>query len=211
MVADSYPGRHRRRQAAKRESLLRAALLLFAERGIYATRVEDITNRADVAKGAFYNYFSSKNELVADLLSSGIRSLRESYAEDLRVAADEKGRLDVVIRGHAGFFARERERALLFHQARGLLLLRDGRDPQVTAIFSDYLHELGSSILEHERRAGWSRDQLIRRGAAVAGGVAGFQSYEFSAGLAVSQNGILDALANSIHSLLEQAPGEVGA
>ncbi len=58
-------GRRERRRRETRERLFRAALRLFAERGFTATTVEDITEAADVGKGAFYNYFPSKEHLLA--------------------------------------------------------------------------------------------------------------------------------------------------
>lgn len=63
--APEKPGRRERRSADTREKLFRAALDLFATRGFLATTVEDITEAADVGKGVFYNYFPSKEHLLA--------------------------------------------------------------------------------------------------------------------------------------------------
>lgn len=49
------------------EELLDAAERLFAERGIDATTVEDVTRAAGVAKGTFYLYFESKDHVLAAL------------------------------------------------------------------------------------------------------------------------------------------------
>jgi AcrR family transcriptional regulator len=58
-------GRRARRQAEVRERLIRSALRLFADRGFMATTVEDITRLADVGKGTFFNYFPSKEHILA--------------------------------------------------------------------------------------------------------------------------------------------------
>jgi AcrR family transcriptional regulator len=58
------PDRRQRRSADIRERLFRAALKLFAEKGIAETTVEDITNAADVGKGTFFNYFPSKDHIL---------------------------------------------------------------------------------------------------------------------------------------------------
>lgn len=58
------PDRRQRRSAEIRERLFRAALKLFAEKGIAETTVEDITNAADVGKGTFFNYFPSKDHIL---------------------------------------------------------------------------------------------------------------------------------------------------
>jgi len=49
---------------AKREDILDAALVLFAERGFYGTPVPLIAARAGVGAGTIYRYFESKEKLV---------------------------------------------------------------------------------------------------------------------------------------------------
>lgn len=56
-----------KRPEERNEELLDAAERLFAERGIDATTVEDITRAAGVAKGTFYLYFGSKEHILAAL------------------------------------------------------------------------------------------------------------------------------------------------
>jgi AcrR family transcriptional regulator len=51
----------------RRDDLMDSAQRLFLEQGVAATTVEQITTGADVAKGTFYLYFSSKEELLAAL------------------------------------------------------------------------------------------------------------------------------------------------
>jgi len=58
------PGRRERRRRETRERIFRAALRLFAQRGFLATKIEDITEAADVGKGTFFNYFPSKEHLL---------------------------------------------------------------------------------------------------------------------------------------------------
>jgi AcrR family transcriptional regulator len=53
-----------RRPAERRTELLDAAERLFAERGLNATTVADITEAAGVSKGSFYVYFASRDELL---------------------------------------------------------------------------------------------------------------------------------------------------
>jgi AcrR family transcriptional regulator len=63
--SDNGTSRRARRSAATRESLFRAALDLFAVKGFADTTIEDITEAADVGKGTFFNYFPSKEHLLA--------------------------------------------------------------------------------------------------------------------------------------------------
>ncbi|NJE06313.1 TetR/AcrR family transcriptional regulator [Thermococcus sp. M36] len=47
-----------------RERILKASEKLFAEKGYDETTVDEIVEKAGVAKGTFYNYFRSKEELI---------------------------------------------------------------------------------------------------------------------------------------------------
>jgi AcrR family transcriptional regulator len=60
------PGRRERHRTETRDRLYRAALALFAERGFLETTVEDITEAADVGKGTFFNYFPTKEHILAE-------------------------------------------------------------------------------------------------------------------------------------------------
>lgn len=75
------PGRRERRQAETREKIIRSALLLFSERGVTATTVEDITNAADVGKGTFFNYFPTKEHILAHLCQMQMGKMREFVSE----------------------------------------------------------------------------------------------------------------------------------
>jgi TetR/AcrR family fatty acid metabolism transcriptional regulator len=53
----------------RRAQLLRVALDLFAEHGYHATSIGQIIERADVARGTFYQYFRGKQEIFDQLLN----------------------------------------------------------------------------------------------------------------------------------------------
>ncbi|MCB5182591.1 TetR/AcrR family transcriptional regulator [Streptomyces antimicrobicus] len=77
------PGATRRQ--ATRQKLYEAAVTLIAEQGFSATTVDEIAERAGVAKGTVYYNFASKTELFEELLRHGVGLLTAS----LRAAADE--------------------------------------------------------------------------------------------------------------------------
>ena len=53
-----------RPRASSREVLAEAACELFLERGYAATSISDITRRAGVSRSSFFNYFSSKADVL---------------------------------------------------------------------------------------------------------------------------------------------------
>jgi len=176
-------GRRERRKEVVRRALLDAAIALFAERGIHATRVEDITERADLGKGAFYNYFVSKDSLVAELLHEGIELLESRYLKDVDRRASQAERASSLVELHDRFFGDHPQYLLLFHQARGLLQLERGSSERLREVFADYLRRIGA-LLEPSAPAAWSEDDRTDLAAAVVGAIAGYRSFRLAAGLA---------------------------
>ncbi|MFE6225659.1 MULTISPECIES: TetR/AcrR family transcriptional regulator [unclassified Streptomyces] len=73
------------RRQATRAKLYEAAVTLIAEQGFSATTVDEIADRAGVAKGTVYYNFKSKTELFEELLRHGVSLLTAS----LRTAAED--------------------------------------------------------------------------------------------------------------------------
>jgi AcrR family transcriptional regulator len=83
--APGKPGRRERRRTEIRDRLYAAARDLFMSRGIQATTVKDITDAADLGKGTFFNYFPTKEHILAMFYE---RQLER--AEDALRAAQER-------------------------------------------------------------------------------------------------------------------------
>jgi AcrR family transcriptional regulator len=73
----SQEGRVERRKARTRAALLAAARTLFASRGMEQTTIAEIAAQADVATGSFYNYFSTKEQLLEALLEDELARQRD--------------------------------------------------------------------------------------------------------------------------------------
>ncbi|MGF2948165.1 TetR/AcrR family transcriptional regulator [Microbacterium alcoholitolerans] len=71
MESEPRTGRPR---ASSRETLAEAACELFLEQGYDATSVADITRRAGVSRSSFFNYFSSKSDVIWSGLDARIDS-----------------------------------------------------------------------------------------------------------------------------------------
>lgn len=55
-------------RVTRREELLELAAAMFAERGLRATTVRDIADGAGILSGSLYHHFSSKEEMVDEVL-----------------------------------------------------------------------------------------------------------------------------------------------
>ncbi|POH60545.1 TetR/AcrR family transcriptional regulator [Arthrobacter glacialis] len=63
------------RISATKQAILAAALELGALHGISGTTMEEVAERAGVAKGSVYYNFASKDKLFEELLTAGVSSL----------------------------------------------------------------------------------------------------------------------------------------
>jgi AcrR family transcriptional regulator len=73
--------RRERKRQSQREQYLLAADRLFREKGFEKTSVEDISEAVDMGVGSFYYYFSSKEDLVANILLQMIKDLKRNYQQ----------------------------------------------------------------------------------------------------------------------------------
>jgi len=67
--------------ASRRDELLELAAVMFAERGLRATTVRDIADSAGILSGSLYHHFSSKEEMVDELLRGFLDWLFERYQQ----------------------------------------------------------------------------------------------------------------------------------
>ena len=95
---DQTLSRRERKKLETRQGLLEAALTLFREKGYRATTVEEITDRADVAKGTFFNYFPSKEALLGELAVWRVEQLRAALDVSQGAPASPVARIKLLVR-----------------------------------------------------------------------------------------------------------------
>ena len=66
-----------RRKQEVRDRILGAAFDLFLERGVSATTIEDICERADVANRTFFNHFAARHDMMLALAERRLLNLHE--------------------------------------------------------------------------------------------------------------------------------------
>jgi len=82
--------RRQRRTRETRRRILIAALELFGERGVDGVTVEEIADRADVARGTVFNHFASKENICQSLGELQVEMVREAI-EDGRICGPTAG------------------------------------------------------------------------------------------------------------------------
>jgi len=97
-------------KAESRSKLLAAARSLFASQGYFATRVGEIARRAGMSQGNVYWHFSSKEEMLQEILAEGFGAIETMTAEVAESPGPARAKLDLLIErslalysGHADF------------------------------------------------------------------------------------------------------------
>jgi AcrR family transcriptional regulator len=86
--------RRERRKLELRGRMLEAAVGLFDERGVHATKVADICARADVAEKTFFNHFASKGQLLRELAEEASKQLLAEIEAARKHGRSTRGRLE---------------------------------------------------------------------------------------------------------------------
>lgn len=76
--------------SSPRQRLLRVGEEMFGTQSFEATRVEDLTAAAGLATGSFYRYFSSKQDLLVELLRSLSTELRAHMRRAIEQAPSQR-------------------------------------------------------------------------------------------------------------------------
>lgn len=153
----------------RREEILASAARLFAETGYHATTIDDVAERAGVAKGTVYWYFRSKKALFLAVL----RSVSEIYRTELGRAAEgigsPLGRLEAALRATFTLTATSPEVYDLYFQR--VVDADEGFAGERERIH-EHLREDLRALLEEAVRAGEVRDDDLETLARMVMGAA---------------------------------------
>jgi AcrR family transcriptional regulator len=84
-----------------RQKILETAEGIFGEKGYFETSIAEITLKAGVAQGTFYNYFPTKKAIFDEL----IKQLSSSFRHEIKVAMEKEETFEAKQRaGYIAFF-----------------------------------------------------------------------------------------------------------
>jgi AcrR family transcriptional regulator len=101
--------RRERKKEETKERILEVAFALFRRRGVEATTIDDICEKADIAKGTFFNYFPRKEALFGYLSETWVTEAEKKVNEILAEGDPAWHQLREVFIGFAGFYEEDRE------------------------------------------------------------------------------------------------------
>jgi AcrR family transcriptional regulator len=122
-----------KQRAETRRRLYHAALEVFARDGVDSCRIEDIAQRAEVSRAAFYFHFPTKDDVLFELLRESEQPTEEALAA-LPEGATLQQAYDVFIRGMLEFWQLPERKPLIIDvfaaQMRRLRMLADDREAE---------------------------------------------------------------------------------
>ncbi|MBF7082860.1 TetR/AcrR family transcriptional regulator [Desulfallas sp. Bu1-1] len=101
------PTRIERRKEQIRERIIKAALQAFDEYGYAKTTVDDITTRADIGHGTFYQYFKSKQDLLV-MMADDLAERLDDYVRPKNKHLSVYERMNYEARGILNFYVKHR-------------------------------------------------------------------------------------------------------
>lgn len=96
MIKDLKLGRAANKRKQMEEKIYKAGMMLFQEKGITNTTLQEICDEAGISKGTFFNYFTSKEEILARF-GQGQLEILISYAKELPSTMSTKEKVVAVL------------------------------------------------------------------------------------------------------------------
>jgi len=141
---DRRSRRARAEGADARETLLRAAAEVFAERGFRHASIEEVAARAGYSKGAVYWHFASKDELFLALIADRIDAPTREMIDLLSSAPPDRDMAPEGSRRFVELIAQQRDLLLLDHDYWS----RAVRDDELRARYAERRAELRAALGE---------------------------------------------------------------
>jgi AcrR family transcriptional regulator len=114
-----------RERLTKRQDILKAARVVFAEKGLHAATLDEIAEKAEFAKGTLYTYFANKDDLFVSMLEEEILNFNESLKTVLARDLPPEESLSELVKSMMQAFAQNMDLMRLLSQERsGLTTFR---------------------------------------------------------------------------------------
>src|SRR5688572_17297625 len=150
----------RRRVDDKRRRILDAAVVVFARKGYFRAKVQEIAKKAGVADGTIYLYFKGKEDILVSLFDELMSEHVARVRTELESAPDAPAKLRLLAEHHLRALGSDRDLAVVFQ-----VELRQSTKfmERFTASWlKEYFDVLGQ-IIEQGQREGTIRPDLPKK------------------------------------------------
>lgn len=168
--------RTQRRSRQTRQRLKAAALGVFAEKGVEAATVEDITQKADLGKGTLYRHFSDKDDILVCLVDAAVNHLLQRLINGVDGLDTLEDVLEHYLTAHYEFYNESTEEFILLFQGRVLLKLQSEAPGDLEEPYIRYLETIEQHVAPYLSPR-IDPVKIRRLACAVAGFIFGFFSF----------------------------------
>lgn len=114
-------GYRQRREARRRQEILRQAAYVLAEQGYHGVTLEAIATRLEMTKGSLYYYFPDKQEILSLVLQHGAQAALDFVVKAVEPEEPPDVRLCQWIDAHIRFICREMPFSVTLLQTESIL------------------------------------------------------------------------------------------
>jgi len=141
----------------KRETIIEAAVKIFAQKGFYNAKVNDVAKAAGVADGTIYLYFKNKDDLLICLFEEKMDHILSHFRTNLKNIDDPIEKLRTFIHVYFKLIEEDQQLAEVFQVElrQSAKFLKDYHNQK----FLDYLNII-AGIIEEGKQQGFFRPTL---------------------------------------------------
>ncbi|MGE6257496.1 TetR/AcrR family transcriptional regulator [Heyndrickxia sporothermodurans] len=145
----------------RKMEMIECAIKLFAEKGYQSTSVQDIVSEYGISKGAFYNYFSSKEELLLAIFQHYSDKIYQKMNEIQEEKLSPREIMKKQIIGQFEFFIEHRDFIVMYFREQNQSINKELRqflaknsfqalkntEKSITSIYGDKIHPFICDII----------------------------------------------------------------
>lgn len=155
-TVDCSGGRQERRKEETRKKIIEAAMELFNKQGFYDTTMEQIAEKADVAKKTLYNHFPVKEAIVSEYIQRDFKVQNPENIQQLKRRPDTRSRMIFTFSKSIEWVREQKElfEKYLIYRLRNMISLHQEEDVR------SGFHLLAAGIVELGQKSGDIRDDV---------------------------------------------------
>lgn len=187
----------------KRERIVAAAVDLFYRQGYARTTLEQVAESIQVTKPFIYQYFKSKNELLAEICGRAIQFSHEALNRALEQQGTPSARLKAI--------AHDFMLTVLNHQANAVIYSREEKElapgdrDAINALRRKFDHRL-VALLEEGVASGEFQVEDVHLTALAVGGIVGWSQVWFRTGGRLSREEASERVSALVLAMVNAKP-----
>lgn len=140
----------------KRETILRAAIRVFAQNGFFNSKVSDIAKEAGVADGTVYLYFKNKDDILRSIFDQAMALFIDEARKKIELLSDPEEKLRRLANLHLEKLGSDRDLAIVFQvELRGSTKFMEEFS---NTAFAEYLNIIKETFVEGQQKGVFRKD-----------------------------------------------------